>query len=1176
MAAHILVIQPDEDMLNRPNFGDSRIATAIWGVLVLFFFSALSGWVYLSMDILRQQREPDGLAALPNLISAAIGFTAAGILLLLLSFRVRRAGHTIKQRDAELRAVFDFSSNAIAVLEAGMVDMANPAFLQMFGFANAGEPIGIAFADMLAQNEQTAVVSYMQSILQGGVVPPPLVMTARRRDGCLFQAQLIARRLPGASLDRSLIWVNDITERLAYETQLRRSAAYYQALFDDNPHMMCVYERGSNRILAINHAMLSRYGYRPHELATSTLDEVIACHMLPDLHVIQQDDSQDGLALGVWETRSKTGELILVDVFSHAVEYGEMPARLIIADDVTEKVQAQQQLNISTARLTRLFESNLLGIAFVSSDGYLTEANDIFLALSDRTRQQLAEGRTHWRSVLPDDFAEPLAETSNDSGYSKPFEIHLRHDDGSEHAVLAGRASLPNGEGILFAVDISNLKQAQAALNESEQLYRRLFDTAPVSLWEEDFTEALSFLQALQSQHPNASPEALLANHQIRQAFCDRINLHNVNQTAMEVFGASSRQQLLANFRQMLTEDALHDFAKIGCAILRNETATYTETEYNTLDGKRIQVGTSWGLGKSGSQYHRVLAAINDITEMKRATEQLSKLSLAVEQSGNMVIITDALGDIEYVNPKFCVTSGFSQEDVLGRSLQALDTEPGSHDAFAGMLRDMLSGREWHGEINYRRKNGEQYWCLQTVAPVRSAAGQITHFVVVAEDISERKFAESTIRHLAFYDALTELPNRRLFRDRLELLAVSNQRDGAPFGVLYMDLDRFKTVNDTLGHGIGDQLLQEVAQHMQQVLRRGDTLARLGGDEFALIVPEIPHGDFLSHIAEKIQGAVRRPIEIDGHHLFVGVSIGIAMFPNDADDIDTLLRNADVALYRAKELGRDNFQFYHPEMNARAMERLVLEARLRGAIDRNEFVVYYQPQVDLDSRRIVGLEALVRWQSPELGLISPAEFIPLAEETGMIVPIGEWVLRTACQQMRAWQLSGIAPVCVAVNLSARQFHLKDVDNVIMDTLRDTGLSPSLLDIEITESTAIQKPDETRLTLERMKSVGINISMDDFGTGYSSLSYLKRYPLDTLKIDGSFVRDINVNDDNPGLVDAIIAMTRSLNIQVLAEGVETEEQGRFLARLGCQVAQGFLFGRPLPAHEIEPMLRRGHV
>ncbi|MBB5017903.1 diguanylate cyclase (GGDEF)-like protein/PAS domain S-box-containing protein [Chitinivorax tropicus] len=1160
--------------MNRPDQLNSRVVTVVFGLLVLFFFAALSGWIYLSMDIMRTTRETDGLAGLPNLISAAAGFTIAGVLLLLLSFRLRRTGYTLRQRDAELRAVFDFSSNAIAVLIDGKVDRANPAFLQIFGFSQVDEPLGRSFATLLAESDRSVLHTYMQSIFNGTMASTPLVVAAYRRDGQPFQAQLHAKRLPGMDASGVLIWVSDITERLEYEAQLQRSAAYYQALFDDNPHMMCVYERKSNRILAINHAMLKRYGYHASELVSSTLDQVIVEHMLPNLHKIQASESTDGVALGIWETRSKSGELILVDVFSHAVEYGESPARLIIADDVTEKVHAQHQLDISTARLSRLFASNLLGIAFVSANGFLTEANDTFLELADRQRTMLTEDGIAWQDVLQS-VQTAWEDTIDAKGHSRPFEAHLKHRDGSEHAVLAGRAALPNGESILFIVDIADLKQAQAALNESEQLYRRLFDTAPVSLWEEDFSEALGYLRTVLKQHPHTAAEALLDDPQVRQAFVERIKLHNVNQTALDVFGAQTKHALLDHFRQILTEEAKHDLARIGCAILRNETATYTETEYRALDGRRIQVGISWGLGQTGAQSH-VLAAINDITATKQATEQLSKLSLAVEQSGNMVIITDAQGEIEYVNPKFCLTSGFAVDDVVGKNLQTLDTEQGSHEAFQGMLRDMLGGREWHGEINYRRKNGEQYWCLQTLAPVRNASGRITHFVVVAEDISERKFAESTIRHLAFYDALTELPNRRLFRDRLELLATANEREGASFGVLYMDLDRFKTVNDTLGHGIGDQLLQDVARHMQQVLRRGDTLARLGGDEFALIVPDTPSADFLSHIAEKLQNAIRKPIEIDGHHLFVGVSIGIAMFPNDASDVDTLLRNADVALYRAKELGRDNFQFYHPEMNARAMERLVLEARLRGAIDRNEFIVYYQPQVNLDTRQIVGLEALVRWQSPELGLVSPAEFIPLAEETGMIVPIGEWVLRTACQQMRQWQLAGITPVCVAVNLSARQFHLKDVDSVIMETLRETGLCPSLLDIEITESTAIQKPDETRLTLERMKSVGINISMDDFGTGYSSLSYLKRYPLDTLKIDGSFVRDINASDDDPGLVDAIIAMTRSLNIQVLAEGVETEEQGRFLARLGCRVAQGYLFGRPLPAEEIEPLLRRGYV
>ncbi|MES2127252.1 MAG: EAL domain-containing protein, partial [Pseudomonadota bacterium] len=490
--------------------------------------------------------------------------------------------------------------------------------------------------------------------------------------------------------------------------------------------------------------------------------------------------------------------------------------------------------------------------------------------------------------------------------------------------------------------------------------------------------------------------------------------------------------------------------------------------------------------------------------------------------------------------------------------LKSSETHPDVHKRLWDTL---LSGKEWHGELHNTKKNGDLYWCLEAISPLKNEAGEVTHFVAITEDISERKQNEQTIRHLAFHDVLTSLPNRRLFRDRLSQLVTAGQRSRAPFALMLLDLDHFKTINDTLGHDAGDALLKVVAERLGGRIRGGDTLARMGGDEFALLATDIDHADDVARLAAGLQSALRAPIIIADRELYLSTSVGITMYPADSEDVDGLVKNADIALYRAKDLGRDNFQFFTVDMNASIVERMNLANSLRGAIERNEFILHYQPQVDLTSGAVHCVEALIRWIHPTRGLVSPAQFIPLAEETGMIGPIGEWVLRTACAQARAWELAGL-PLRVAVNLSARQFRQGDVANLIENILRESELSADLLEVEMTEGMLMEDTEQTSATLDTLHRMGVQISIDDFGTGYSSLSYLKRLPIDILKIDQSFVRDIHTDPDDRSIVTAVIALAHSLHLHVVAEGVETEEQLAFLRGQSCDTMQGYLFSRPI--------------
>jgi len=486
---------------------------------------------------------------------------------------------------------------------------------------------------------------------------------------------------------------------------------------------------------------------------------------------------------------------------------------------------------------------------------------------------------------------------------------------------------------------------------------------------------------------------------------------------------------------------------------------------------------------------------------------------------------------------------------------------------FATEILPMVRHRgRWRGEAAGRRRDGSIF--PQEISLTAIEGGGM---VCVVRDITERTYAEEQIKHLAYHDALTGLPNRLLFKDRLTVALSHAQRDKTRLAVLFLDLDRFKVINDSLGHNIGDQLLQSVANRIQNGLRDSDTVARLGGDEFTLLLPHLSRSDDAAPIAQKLLEALRQPFLLEGREFLITTSIGISLFPEDGTDAETLIKNADTAMYQAKEQGRDNYQLFNAFVNAKALQRIALEHGLRRALANDELAIHYQPIYDFRAVRITGMEALLRWTHPEMGSIPPSIFIPLAEATGMMQPIGAWAIRTACAQAKEWHDAGFRHLSLAVNLSVTQLQQPDLVSRVREILEQTGLQPRLLELEITESSAMQSPETSIRTLYELKKLGVRISLDDFGTGHSSLSYLKRFPIDTLKIDQSFVRDITSDPDTAAIVTAIIAMAHSLRLKVIAEGVEFSEQAKFLKRYACDQMQGFLIKPPVPAEQFVELL-----
>lgn len=574
----------------------------------------------------------------------------------------------------------------------------------------------------------------------------------------------------------------------------------------------------------------------------------------------------------------------------------------------------------------------------------------------------------------------------------------------------------------------------------------------------------------------------------------------------------------------------------------------------------------------SASIHTMVNNLTREILDRKRAEEQLRLSAAVFANNSEAIVITDEHNNIVRVNDAFSRISGFSAEEAIGQNPRLFASGSMDKAFYQQMWTSLLENNGWTGEIWNKRKNGEIFPEWMILSLVRDEAGHITNHIAIYSDITERKHEEERFQFLANHDVLTGLPNRTLLTDRLEQALAFAERNKTRVAVLFIDLDHFKNINDSLGHDVGDELLRQAALRISACFRRTDTIARLGGDEFIAVLPEIGSENEVISLSEKMLHAFAEKFMVNEHQLSITPSIGISLFPDDALKPVTLMRNADIAMYRAKAQGRNTLQFYRPEMTTHATERLQMEMQLRHAIENDELFLHYQPQVDLNSGDMTGMECLIRWKHPEQGMISPARFIPIAEETGLILEIGAWVLREACTQGRIWQKQGYKVVPIAVNVSGVQFRGGKLAELVSETLHETGFDPHLLDLEITESVLMASGEASLDILNSLKALGLTLSLDDFGTGYSSLSRLKSLPLDYLKVDQSFVRDIATDPNDAAIVRAILSMSHEMNLKVIAEGVETTEQLEFLRGLKCLTFQGYLFSRPVPSEEIELYLK----
>ena len=804
-----------------------------------------------------------------------------------------------------------------------------------------------------------------------------------------------------------------------------------------------------------------------------------------------------------------------------------------IGRDVTQQKRAEEDLR--RFKLAMDGSADMILLVDRTTMRFI-DANSTVCRLLGFTREELLEMRLE--DLLPISRAE--LEAAYDRQIADPsvpggLISYYRCKDGSHLPFESKRQVLRSGNNWLISIvsrDIRERLVAERTLRDSEAQLRLVTDNVPAMIAYFDAECRYRYANLKYREFHAGSSESI------------------IGKTLEEVLGEEIGRLVRADLVRALNGEARNYVRRIR----GRDDGSVRDLEV-WLVPHRDEAGMVRG----------VYALLLDETRRRRAEESLQLRTRAIEASVNSIMITEPTSDgqeIVYVNPAFERITGYSSAEVMGKSPNFLHGEDRDQKGVKGLQAATRELREATVLLRNYRKDGTLFWNELHVAPVRDSAGRVSHFIGVGNDVSERIRYQEEIERQANYDSLTGLPNRNLLNDRLAQATVQARRSGQPFAVMFVDLDHVKRINDSLGHPVGDQVIATIGQRIAEMLRLGDTVARIGGDEFVVLLENLTRENDAAAVAIKVMNVVGTPLKVEGREFVLTASIGVALYPKDGADAATLLRNADTALYRAKAAGRDCFRFFAAEMNERAVQFLTMENDLRKALAAKEFRLQYQPIVTIATREVVGAEALVRWGRSDGSVVSPVQFIPVAEESGLITPIGRWVLETATRQASEWNRRQNARLYVSINLSARQFRDPQLVGMVRSVLESAKVDPALITLELTESTVMQNAEEAIATLKVLKELGVKLALDDFGTGYSSLAYLKRFPIDVLKIDRAFVRDLQTDREDRALSRAIVDLARALQLDVVAEGVETQRQSQILADNGCMLAQGNLFGRPV--------------
>ncbi|HRD65626.1 MAG TPA: PAS domain S-box protein [Candidatus Competibacter sp.] len=986
-------------------------------------------------------------------------------------------------------------------------------------------------------------------------------------------------------LERLRIDLERANLRHRYETLLRQSLDVVVLLAEDGV------------IVEVNDRVREYYGRAPEELRGRSVRELRA----PESWGAFADDyrrvAQTGGALFERLHQRRDGTPFPVEVSARPLDYQERRYFQSVVRDISERKRTEAALTAQDRRFRATFEQAAVGMAHVAPDGHWMLVNDRLCAIIGYSRQELLQ-KTFQDITHPDDLEKDRWLTEQMlTGQIRTYSMEKRylHKDGGIVWVNLTISLLRNAEEqleyfIVVIDDITLRKRIEQRLARISRFYAALSLTNQAilrnvenddQLFEETCRIAVKCGELkgawIGLQDPNDKQLRVAA------AFGElRGRLVSLGESIAEgsALPYQPAHRVLASASHWLDNDLLDDHAgetdwqilaattgvrscaafplQRGGAVIGAFSLYASEPEF--FDPELVEL-----LDEMAADVSFALDNIAREAQRRRAEQELRLAAAVYEQSAEGILVSDQDNRIVMVNRAFTEVTGYPLEEIRGQNPCILASGRHDRDFYRTMWASLQEVGHWQGEIWNRRKNGEIYPEWLGITALRDAENRIDHYIGIFDDVSVRKAAEEKIQYLAHHDPLTGLPNRILLQDRLRQALVQASRHHRLVAVLLLDLDRFKTINDSLGHAVGDRLLQGFGQRLNGLAGEGDTVCRRGGDEFVIVLSDLQRAEDAGQLAERILSALSSPFEIEGHALASSASVGISLFPTDGQDAETLLRNADLAMYRAKDHGRNNFQFFTADLTTGTLERLHIEHRLRQVIERGGLTLHYQPQIALETGQMLGMEALVRWTDPGLGRISPTRFVKIAEESGLIVQLGRWVLHAACHTVRGWQTQGLPPIPVAVNISALQFARPDFVEVVATALAESGLEPRWLELELTESILMAEAGPVLETLHALKQLGIRLSIDDFGTGYSSLNYLRRFALDKLKIDRSFVRELGSggNGDATAIVQAIIALAKALRLATIAEGVETIEQRQMLRDYGCDGIQGDLISQPLP-------------
>ena len=1044
----------------------------------------------------------------------------------------RRQGEEAR---AQLAAIVETSDDAIVSYDPdGTVLSWNGAAERMLGYP-AAEMIGRNIS-VLAPPERMHESQHSAWLLKHGKPVPSFESERVTKDGREVQVQVStsAVRDTAGNVVRIAAILRDVTERKEAEAVRARLVAIIESAND-----AIIGRTLDGTILAWNAGAERIFGYTKAE----ALGRKISMLIPPERREVFEANQmllRDGRRITHFESiqLAKDGRRIPVSVSVSPIrdEQGRVMGVSIIVQDISERKRAEE----ARAQLAAIVENSTVAIFTRTLDGIITSWNAGAEKMLGYTAAE-AIGKPTTFSLPP---GRPPNMARNNEKMLRgevvaPHESRRMTKDGRVIDVLTSYSPIKDGAGNIVCVSV--ILQDITAPLEAEKHFRlsaAVFETTQEGIMVTD-----------------ASNRVIMVN----PAFT-RITGH-------------TRDEVIGKPPSILSSGVQDEaFYKTMWASIKDTGRWRGEIRDRRKNGEIYCEWLSISTVKNAQGeilYHA--AIFSDITKQKQAEESRAQLAAIVENSGDAIISRGLDRTILTWNAAAERLFGYTAAEVIGQPTSLLI--PPEYEAQAAQKRTSLNYTRPIPAYDSIRlaKDGRRIDVSISQSPINDSNGKLTGVSIAFRDITERKQAAERIDYLAQYDTVTGLPNRRLFNDRLTLAMARDKRLGAMTAVLLVDLDRFKQINESLGHSVGDKVLQAVTARLRSLLREVDTIARFGGDEFVVILESVTEKAQAARVAEKIVDAMAESLMMEGEEVFVTASVGVALYPDDADSLEKLIENAELAMYQAKREGRNTLQLYAPEQNSRRAGGFSMESKLRRALERDEFVLHFQPKVNIKTGAITGAEALIRWRNPELGLVSPADFIPLAEETGLIVPIGEWVLHSACNQASAWHRQG-HPLSMAVNLSARQFHQKNLCEMVQQTLADSGLEARYLEFEITESMIMRRPEQTITTLQQLHDIGLTLSVDDFGTGYSSLSYLKRFPVHKLKVDQSFVRDLNQNADDAAIVRTVIALARNLNLKTVAEGVETEQQLIFLAGLDCDEYQGYYFSKPVPAAEFLSLLQ----